>query len=191
VINAMVYDPEHGLVDSPANPDQFELLPGVGEAICALKAMGFLILVVSNQPGVAKGKYTLRLLEAIDRKMESELARSGARLDGTYYCLHHPEAVVTAYRTVCECRKPKPGLLIQGAKDFDVALTDSYMIGDGLTDILAGRAVGATTILVAHPKCYLCERMMALNAVPDHTVQSLAQAARLIEKLEDSREDLY
>ncbi len=93
-VNAMVYNPDHGLVDSPANPDEFKLLPGVGKAIGRINEMGFLTLVISNQPGIAKGKFTLEILEAIDKKMRDELAQCGAHLDKIYYCLDHPEAII-------------------------------------------------------------------------------------------------
>jgi len=108
VINAVVYDPEHGIIDSPTNVKQFGLLPGAGRAIKRIKEMGFLAVVVSNQPGIAKGKFSLEILQAIDKKMNKELAEFGARLDRTYYCLDHPEAVKKEYRKNSPCRKPNP-----------------------------------------------------------------------------------
>ena len=119
VINRMVYNSEFGLVDSPQNPEEFKLLPGVGEAIRLVNETGFLVVVVSNQPGVAKAKFTLDILEAMTQKMHDELAQAGAHLDGVYYCLHHPQAVVGSYRTTCTCRKPAPGLLIQAAEELN------------------------------------------------------------------------
>lgn len=137
VINAMWLEHEHGTVDSPANPDQFQLLPGVPEAIRRLRRLGFRIVVVSNQPGIAKGKMAPHLLDAITSEMENRLRLAGASLDGVYYCLHHPEAVLPAYRQSCECRKPQPGLLRRAAKELGIDLGRSYMIGDGLNDIQA------------------------------------------------------
>lgn len=115
VVNRMVYDAEHGTVDSPANPDQLEMLPGAAEAVRALNDLGLPVIVVSNQPGIAKGKMTLALQEAITSKLQAGLAAAGAHLDGVYYCLHHPDAALPEYRIRCDCRKPKPGLLLRAA----------------------------------------------------------------------------
>ena len=183
-INAMVYNPEFGLVDSPSNPDEFRLLPGVGEAIRALNEAGFLAVVVSNQPGVAKGKCTPALLEAMTEKMRQGLAESGARLDAIYYCLHHPEAALPDYRAVCDCRKPKPGLLMRAAQELDIDLGRSFMIGDGITDLVAGQAAGAQTVLVNRRKCYLCDEMTRHQVRPNHVVADLTEAAALICVLE-------
>jgi D-glycero-D-manno-heptose 1,7-bisphosphate phosphatase len=184
VINAMVYDQDHGLIDSPANPEQFRLLPNVGEAIRLINDMGLLALVVSNQPGVAKGKFTPEVLQAIDRKMETELASYEAHLDGIYYCLHHPEAALEEYRGNCNCRKPNPGLILRGSKEFNVDLERSYMVGDGLTDIQAGKAAGVKTILLGNLRCDLCKLMDELDAKPDFIVPDLLEAVKLIQNLE-------
>lgn len=190
VINAMWWDLEHGTVDSPANPDQFQLLPGVSEGIARLRALGFRIVVVSNQPGIAKGKMVPYLLNAITCKMEDELRSAGASLDGVYYCLHHPEAVLPAYRQNCECRKPRPGLLRQAAGELEIDLGRSYMIGDGLTDIQAGKAVGCTTIWLGNLKCEVCTVMDENGARPEYVALSLYEASQLIAEREGSRGDL-
>ena len=184
VINAMVYNPEHGIVDSPTNPDQFKLLTGVGKAIKRIKEMGFLAVVVSNQPGIAKGKFTLKILEAIDKKMKEKLARCGARLDRIYYCLDHPETVKEEYRKNCPCRKPNPGLLLKAAEELKIDLVSSYMIGDGLTDVQAGKRAGCKTILLGRLKCDQCKIMEDLDAKPDLIASNLSQAVKLIENLE-------
>lgn len=180
VINRMVYDAEHGTIDSPANPDQFEMLPGAAEVIRALNDMGLPVVVVSNQPGVAKGKTTLALQKAITSKMHAELATAGAHLDGVYYCLHHPEATLPEYRIQCECRKPKPGLLLCAANELDISLADSWMIGDGLTDVQAGKAAGCVTIWLGTRKCDFCQLAREKNATPDLVAQDLAEVVRLI-----------
>lgn len=190
VINAMWLDPDHGTVDSPANPDQFRLLPGVSEAVCRLRALGFRIVVVSNQPGIAKGKMVPDLLDAITRKMEDELRRAGALLDGVYYCLHHPAAALPAYRQDCGCRKPRPGLLRRAAEELGIDLGRSYMIGDGLHDVQAGRAVGCTTIWLGNLKCEICKVVEENDARPDYVGAALYEAAQLIEQREGSRGDL-
>ena len=184
VINAMVYNAEFGLIDSPANPDEFEMLSGVIEAIRSINEMGFLAIVISNQPGVAKGKFTIELLEATKAKMVRELALGGAQLDDVYYCLHHPHAMLDAYRVVCDCRKPKPGLLLQAAEKWDISLPQSYFVGDGITDIVAGRNAGCKTFLVNSRKCYLCDELARQEVEPNYIGKDLADAVEAISRLE-------
>jgi len=148
VINVPLWNPVEGKWDSPYRLEDFRLLPGAAQAIRLINEMGYLAVVVSNQPGVAKGKCSPELLDAITRKMLSELGQEGAWLDAIYYCLHHPEARVEALRVVCYCRKPKPGLLLQAARDLGIDLEHSYLIGDQRVDIEAGLAVGCRSILV-------------------------------------------
>lgn len=184
VINKMFYHAEFGILDSPANPDQFELLPRAGEAVAELNRLGFLVIVVSNQPGIAKGKFTPALLEAMERKMMSGIEGAGGKLDSVYYCLHHPEASRVEYRVSCECRKPKPGLLQKAAREWDIDLASSYMVGDGVTDVAAGRAAGATTLFVNSRKCYNCESLSDHSAWPDYLVADLKEAATVIRGIE-------
>lgn len=179
-INAMAYDPDHGLVDSPATPDEFHLLPGAGAAIKRINEAGFLVVVVSNQPGIAKGRFTLSHLDAVTRKMHHELARSGARVDGVFYCLHHPEAVRDEFRIDCPCRKPKPGLLLQGARSLDIDLKHSYLIGDGINDVEAGAAAGCRTAWLGRRRCDVCEVMAGNGAVPDYSAATLREAVDII-----------
>jgi D-glycero-D-manno-heptose 1,7-bisphosphate phosphatase len=180
VVNRMVYDAEHGTVDSPANPDQFEMMPGTAAAIRALNELELPVVVVSNQPGIAKGKMTGALLYAITEKMRAELAAAGAQLDGIYYCLHHPDAVLPGYRLQCNCRKPKPGLLQRAAHEMGISLADSWMIGDGLTDVQAGQAAGCVTVWLGTYKCNVCQMAREKNATPDLVAADLAEAVRLI-----------
>jgi D-glycero-D-manno-heptose 1,7-bisphosphate phosphatase len=192
VINAMVYNTEFGLVDSPANPREFRLLPGAADAIRWINQLGFLAVVISNQPGIAKGKFSLALLEAMTHLMRSELAAHGAILDAVYYCYHHPDGVIRQYRQVCECRKPKPGMLLQASAEMGIALDRSYFIGDGITDMQAGQAAGTTNILVYSSfKCYICEELSRHLVQPDHTVSSLYDGVKLIQNLEtgENREE--
>ena len=177
VLNSYVYHPEFGTVDSPLNPDEFQLTPGVPEALNALRSMGFLIVVVSNQPGIAKGKFTPELLNATTEKM---LSACGNQIDDVFYCLHHPQAANLQYLADCTCRKPKPGLLLKAAAKWEIDLTASFMVGDGLTDIQAGSAAGVRTILVNIRKCYLCEEMAKNDVVPDFFVTNLANAVSTI-----------
>lgn len=148
VINAALYNAEEGKYDSPYTLADFRFLPGARQAIRLLNQNGWLAVVVSNQPGVAKGKCSAAFLEALNQRMETGLAASRARLDAIYYCLHHPQALVPELRVVCQCRKPRPGLLLTAASDLQVDLTLSRIIGDSLEDVEAGSAAGCQAILI-------------------------------------------
>jgi len=181
VINEMVYHQEFGFVDSPANPDEFKLLPKVGEALKALKDQGFLLILISNQPGIAKKKYTPKLHKEINDKMERELAKGGVKLDGIYYCLHHPNAKDPVYRKICDCRKPKPDLVRKAVNDFGIELKNSWFIGDGVDDILTGNAVGVKTILLAKEKPDILNLLDKKSAHPDFFALDLMEATSIIE----------
>ena len=180
VINELAYFPEIGVIDSPLNPDQFKLLPGVPEAIRALNELGFKVAVVSNQPGIAKGKMTERLFAEIRSKMKNELEREGAHVDAEYYCFHHPDAVREEYKVNCDCRKPKPGLFVKASSELGLDPSRSFSVGDSLVDVKAGKAAGFTTILIGAMKCDLCRLMDQEDAHPDHVAESLIRAVELI-----------
>ena len=184
VINRMHFDAEFGITDSPANPDQFELMPGAGAAIAEFNRCGLLAIVVSNQPGIAKGKFTHALLRAMESKMIAGIEAAGGKLDAIYNCLHHPEAALAEYRARCDCRKPEPGLLVRAAREWDIDLRGSYMIGDGVTDIRAGRAAEAITLFANSRKCYNCDALIEYQTWPDYIVSDLAEAATVILSLE-------
>ncbi|HTR48028.1 MAG TPA: HAD-IIIA family hydrolase [Verrucomicrobiae bacterium] len=183
VINRYAYNSEFGTVDTPANPAEFHLLDGAAEAIAEFNGLGVPVIVVSNQPGIAKGKLSPSLLDAIDAEMRSQLARSGARIDAAYYCLHHPDAAVAEYRADCDCRKPKPGLLLRAARERNLDIAGSFLIGDDVSDVLAGRAAGVTTMLLSPHRCTLCDEFSSRGAVPDVLVQSLKDAAGKIGRM--------
>ena len=112
--------------------------------------------------------------------MHAELYAAGAHLDGVYYCLHHPEAVLPEYRVQCDCRKPKPGLLLSAAQALGLSLADSWMIGDGLTDVQTGQVAGCKTIWLGTWKCDVCQLAHEQAIRPDHVAADLSEAARLI-----------
>ncbi len=180
VINELIYYREQGIIDSPFTVEQFSLLPGVSEAIKKLRETDYKVILVSNQPGIAKGHMSQKTFDKIREKMKEELAKDGALLDGEYYCFHHPEAKIEKLKVNCECRKPKPGLLLQAAKEMDIDLPHSWMIGDGLTDIKAGKDAGVRTILVGRMKCELCRLMDEENARPDAVCPDLLEATKVI-----------
>ena len=180
VINELIYHQEQGIIDSPFTVEQLRLLPGVGEAIKKLHDMGYKVILVSNQPGIAKGYLCQETFSKIRGRMKEELAKGGALLDGEYYCFHHPEAKAERLKANCECRKPKPGLLLQAAKDMGIDLAQSWMIGDGLTDIKAGKSAGTRTILLGRMKCELCRLMDEKDTRPDAIAPNLKEAAKFI-----------
>ena len=182
VINELVYHQEQGIIDSPFTVEQFRLLPGVGEAIKKLCETGYKVILVSNQPGIAKGILSEETFDEITKKMKEELAKEGARLDGEYYCFHHPEAKVEMLKANCECRKPNPGLLLQAAQNLDIDLSQSWMIGDGLTDVKAGKGAGCRTILLGRMKCELCHLMDEEDARPDAIAANLKETVQFILK---------
>lgn len=127
-------------------PEQFELLPGVAKAIKAINKSGYLAIVITNQPVIARGDCTFEQLQTIHNKMETELGKEGAFVDAIYVCPHHTDKGFSGerpeYKCDCDCRKPKPGLLLQAAKDFNIDLSQSYMIGDSDRDVKAGKNAG-------------------------------------------------
>lgn len=132
--------------------DEFELLPGVAEAVKMINASGYLCVVITNQPVIARGEVMVSELGIIHNKMETLLGAEGAYIDGLYYCPHHPdkgfEGEVEALKFECDCRKPKPGLIFRAAEDFNIDLASSWMIGDGENDVKAGQAAGCRTALI-------------------------------------------
>jgi len=128
--------------------EEFVFIPGAPEAIKLLKEAGFLVIVVTNQSGVGRGYYDEEAVHRLHRYMDGELARRGASVDAYYLCPHHPLHGIGDYRRECDCRKPLPGMLLEAARDFTIDLADSYIVGDKLADVEAGRAAGCRPLLV-------------------------------------------
>lgn len=132
--------------------EEFELIDGVAEAVKKINQSGYLAIVVTNQPVIARGEVTFEGLETIHNKMETLLGKEGAYLDGIYFCPHHPhkgyEGEVKEFKIECDCRKPKAGMLLKAAEDFNIDLSESYMVGDGENDIKAGNAAECKTVLL-------------------------------------------
>ncbi len=167
---------EAGYVDCP---DRFELLPKVGPAVAGLNQAGLSVVVVSNQSGVGRGLISMESLDDVDLRMKELLALDGASLDGIYYCPHHPEAKVLEYRKLCECRKPKPGLIQKASSDLNLDPTRSFMVGDRVRDLKAGWALGTRSILVlsGYGASELNTIMNNQRDRPDHVARDLAGAA--------------
>ena len=134
------------------NIDELTLIDGVSEAVRKINESGYLAILVTNQPVIARGEVTVEELRLIHDKLETLLGKDGAYLDAIYYCPHHPhrgyEGEIPELKIDCDCRKPKPGMLMQAAKDFNIDLSASYMVGDGENDVEAGKAAGCTSVLL-------------------------------------------
>lgn len=141
--------------------DQFELIEGVSEAIKMINESGYLAIVVTNQPVIARGEVSLEELDQIHCKMETLLGQAGAYVDAIYYCPHHPHKGYAGerpeYKIECNCRKPKPGLLLQAARDYNIDLSKSWMIGDGQNDVDAGINAGCNVCLVGEYEDKRCK----------------------------------
>ena len=132
--------------------NEFELLDGVTDAVKEINASGYLAVVVTNQPVIARGEVTVPELNEIHNKLETLLGNDGAYIDGLYYCPHHPdkgfEGEIPELKFECGCRKPKPGMLIKASEDLNIDLKASWMIGDGRNDVEAGRNAGCRTVYI-------------------------------------------
>lgn len=162
--------------------EEFRVLPGVPTALARLARAGYALVVVSNQAVVARGLASEAEVRRLNQDLAERLAALGApRLAGWYFCPHHPHAELAAYRVVCDCRKPRPGLLREAARDLHLELTSSFMVGDRMTDVAAGARAGCRTVLVqtgqhTAPPIETADPLdPALE--PDHTCPDLPAAA--------------
>ena len=130
-------------VDHLSDPKDFEFIDGSIEALKLLKQKNFLLIVITNQAGIARGLFTEETLKKIHDKMIKILKQNNLRLDDIYYCPHHPE-----FTGPCDCRKPKPGMILKAKIKHNIDLTNSFMVGDTLNDIQTGRAVDCKTVLL-------------------------------------------
>jgi D-glycero-D-manno-heptose 1,7-bisphosphate phosphatase len=156
------------------NIKDFELLPGVAQAVKMINDSGYLCIVVTNQPVIARGEVTVPELNEIHNKMETLLGLEGCYVDAIYYCPHHPhkgyEGEIPELKIECECRKPKPGMLLKAAEDYNIDLANSWMVGDGANDIKAGKNAGCKTTLISDSDNALDE-----DIKPDATAEGLLQ----------------
>ncbi len=132
----------------PHKIEQLKLIPKSAEAIKILNDNNFIVIIVTNQSGIAKGYFIENDTIIFNNIMEEELKKHDARIDAIYYCPHHPNGIIEKYKIDCNCRKPKSGMLIDAKKDFNINLNQSFIIGDRLTDMEAGKNVGCKCIMV-------------------------------------------
>lgn len=166
-------------MDYLKEPEKLKLISRSAEAIRLLNENRMLAIVVSNQSGVARGYFTEETVERINKRLEELLKEGGAHLDGIYYCPHHPEFGPPKYRKNCNCRKPKPGMLLKAKKRFSLNLGKCYVVGDKVDDIELARNIGAKGILVLTG---YGRRSKKIN--PDHTAKDLYHAVQWILKKE-------
>ena len=148
---AIFLDRDDTVIEDPgyiSSPEQVKLIPGAAQAIAALRKIGYKLIIVSNQSGIARGIITEQAIAQIHEKMKQLLAEQNAYLDRIYYCPYHPEGAVRKFRKDSNWRKPKPGMLLAAAKEMKIDLADSWMIGNAYKDVIAGKAAGCRTILI-------------------------------------------
>ncbi|WP_406706076.1 D-glycero-beta-D-manno-heptose 1,7-bisphosphate 7-phosphatase [Sodalis sp.] len=151
--------------------DDFQFIDGVIEAMQELKKMGFALVVVTNQSGLARGLFSEEQFMRLTEWMDWSLADCDVDLDGIYFCPHHPQAAVEALRQECDCRKPKPGMLLDAQRHLHIDMASSYMVGDKLDDMLAGKAAGVGTRVLVRSGKAVTEQS---SAAADWVIDSLA-----------------
>ena len=164
--------------------DQIEFANDVFSSFDILKKTGFKFFIITNQAVVARGMITEEWVTGINDYIAGEIYdQTGCRIDQCYFCPHHPNADIEEYRKNCECRKPKPGMLLKAAEDFDIDLSQSYMIGDRISDIIAGAKAGCKTILLEtgmHKEAPIESDAFDTTVKPDFTCNSLTEAVKII-----------
>jgi D,D-heptose 1,7-bisphosphate phosphatase len=186
VINEMVYYQDHGFVDSPFKSSQVKIINGVPQAISLLHSLGFIVVIVSNQPGIAKGNFSEKMFVQITSRMHHLLKKEDAVVDDEFYCLHHPNGKIKKYTLVCNCRKPKTGLIRQAKSKHDIDLKKSFFIGDGIVDMLAAKKIGCKSIFVGNLNSTLLTLFKEKKAYPDHVAKNLLDAAMIIKKIQNT-----
>jgi D,D-heptose 1,7-bisphosphate phosphatase len=180
---AIFLDRDDTLIEDPgyiSRPEQVKLLKGVDKMLIELKSMGYKLVVISNQSGVARGLVSEETLDEIHNRLKQLLAEKGAALDRIYYCPYHPDGVIKKYRKDSDWRKPKPGMLLAAASEMDIDLTQSWMIGNSSRDIEAGLKAGCKTILVNHPSHP--EQHKFGEPAPDYRAVNIKEAVNIIKK---------
>lgn len=187
-MRAIFLDKDGTLVENVpynVNPDLIELTWQAGQGLQLLRQMDYALFIVTNQPGVAKGLFTEGALGPVEHRLGERLAQYGVTLDGFYYCPHSPDAVVGRYAISCTCRKPMPGMLLRAAREHGIDLAQSWMIGDILHDIEAGRRAGCRTVLIDNGN--ETEWTLSPMRTPHLTASDLHAAAAMIASMDDVR----
>lgn len=165
----------------PSRPEHLQLYDNIGLELRALQEHGFLLIVITNQSGLARGYFTMDDLQCMHAHLQQELSVWQVRIDGIYYCPHHIDGVIPELAVTCACRKPQPGMLLEAARDFTLDLSSSWFVGDFLDDVEAGNRAGCRTILVDYGKK---AREEATIRVPDFVAASTQHALSIIREVE-------
>jgi D-glycero-D-manno-heptose 1,7-bisphosphate phosphatase len=160
------------------NPSKIRLARGAEESLPLLHSLGYRLIVVSNQGGVAHGLFHQEALLRVEERLRELMRRCGVPLSGFYWCPHHPQGKIPAFALPCFCRKPKPGLLIRAAHEQAIDLKSSWMIGDILDDVEAGARASCRTILLLNGG--ETEWVLSPRRLPNHAARDLGDAARII-----------
>ena len=165
---------------------RFWLFPFSAVALRQVHENGYLAIVITNQSGVARGYFSEEMVQAIHKRMTEELEANGATLDAIYYCAHHPSVGEPPYRRDCDCRKPKPGLLFRAARDYDIDLANSWMVGDRYSDIELAASAGVKSALVlsGYGRGEWEHQRDNWTIQPDLVAENLLEAASLISSLD-------
>jgi D,D-heptose 1,7-bisphosphate phosphatase len=180
---AIFLDRDSTLIEDPgyiSHPDQVKLLDGVDKSLIEFKNMGYKLIIVSNQSGVARGIVSEQALNKIHNRLKQLLLEKGAPLDKIYYCPYHPEAVIEKYRKESDWRKPNPGMLLAAADEMGIDLSQSWMIGNSSRDVEAGLKAGCKTILINHPSHYSRPKLGEPN--PDYNAVNIREAVNIVKK---------
>jgi len=169
------------------HPSRFRVFPYAAAAIKHLNDHGWLAIVVTNQAGVARGYFSEDMIQTVHAGMTRELENGGARLDAVYYCAHHPSVGEPPYRLDCDCRKPKPGLISRAARDFDINLAGSWMVGDRYSDVELARNAGVKSMFVlsGYGRGEWEHQRSSWTEQPDLVAEDLLEAVRVIAVKED------
>ena len=181
VINEIVFHEDVEVLDSPFNIRQVRIIKGACEAIATFNQMGYKVLLVTNQPGAAKGKMSLARIEEVNQHIVNMAFKSEARIDHVYCCAHHPVGTPEGDPSLikpCKCRKPGTGLLLAGIDEYKIDINLSFMVGDSISDIQAGKAIGLNTILVGGLKCDARRLYEEKDCLPDSVFQDLISFAQ-------------
>lgn len=173
--------------DSPQRPGDVKLVKGIEKIILWANENKIPVIEVSNQPGVAKGKMSQKTSDAIEKRIHHLLKEKCAIIDKVYICSHHPNAVVSKLKKNCNCRKPKPGLLLRAAKELKINLSKSIMLGDKASDMEAGAGAGCKTIILIHNEDVFEKVKESKKIKSDYKVISIKEAFQIIQKYFKSR----
>lgn len=176
--DGIIVEPING--EAPTKVGDLKLITQIISVIKKVKQLGFLVIVVSNQPDIAFGKITQKTLFKLEEKFLKLLSQKKLSVDAVYYCHHHPQGTVKKYTILCKCRKPQPGMIFKASKKYQIDLTSSLMVGDRATDIEAGKLAGVKTILFDPLKSQT--NFLKKNLAPDFSIKNLKEIVPIIER---------